>query len=615
MGDFDGHLEKCGVDRAAYEDGSDAWKSLHVVQHLTNGAVLELVSLKTKSSATWPRVVEWLKVLYGDTWPVDVLPQTLSTRVSRLKNEVQYLVKKKKDSLKDFLDTPFELPHSSTVQGKSETESHVSASSVHAPPQEFPSQNASAESWSSESFQALKEKKDSFQRQAKNLKRKVKRRDSAADQHEHELSELQEKLHEVHVENRRLSKAVDERRMECTRLQKNLSDVKKRAERQLQLKGDIYAATVDALVCEGDNDELSIDKLCEENKTLHHTLAQVENELLEKEETLFEAEEYLESIINHSAPIETFDVAKGAYKPNVVEACMTLLSHNVGIEHVCPVIRTAVQALTGLVVGRLPSVGRLSQMQTDMKAVSLMHVAEEITQSDDSTLHTDATTKFFRKYAGYQVTTAKGSLSLGMVELHTGSAEHTLETFKQLLSNIQDACAEAGLQDDVGRRIVGNIKNTMSDRGSVEKAFNRIFDEYCQSLLPSLHEDWDELPEKVRTKIATVNHFFCGLHYIVGSAEQAEAVFQEWEKILFDGPVGAGTLSGQFVDKSSAVVRLIRTACKLFTKHGSEQVGLYENFRAFVEDHDRTFSLTTFRGNRFNILFFLMVVLYGTCMT
>ena len=59
------------------------------------------------------------------------------------------------------------------------------------------------------------------------------------------------------------------------------------------------------------------------------------------------------------------------------------------------------------------------------------------------------------------------------------------------------------------------------------------------------------------------------------------------------------------MDSNTGTVRLIRTACKAFQKHGSEQSGAHMPFSTFLAAnyHTKRVPLASFRGNRFNILF------------
>ena len=59
-------------------------------------------------------------------------------------------------------------------------------------------------------------------------------------------------------------------------------------------------------------------------------------------------------------------------------------------------------------------------------------------------------------------------------------------------------------------------------------------------------------------------------------------------------------------------MRLIRTACKAFGKHGSEQSGAYMAFSTYLTNNYniKRVPLASFRGNRFNILFYDAGALY-----
>jgi len=62
---------------------------------------------------------------------------------------------------------------------------------------------------------------------------------------------------------------------------------------------------------------------------------------------------------------------------------------------------------------------------------------------------------------------------------------------------------------------------------------------------------------------------------IVRMADTAASVLCHWEATTVLSDAGSGVI----VKKSeSGTVRLIRTACKALSKHGSEQSGVYQSF-------------------------------------
>ena len=105
--------------------------------------------------------------------------------------------------------------------------------------------------------------------------------------------------------------------------------------------------------------------------------------------------------------------------------------------------------------------------------------------------------------------------------------------------------------------------------------------------------------------ISNVNEFFCGLHFIVGLADQAEACLKVWEGMVY-GDERVGTLAhGGYSRGESGTTRLIRTVCKSVQERGCEKSGRMVSFATVMREvHNITdIPLYPFLGNRFNILF------------
>ena len=66
----------------------------------------------------------------------------------------------------------------------------------------------------------------------------------------------------------------------------------------------------------------------------------------------------------------------------------------------------------------------------------------------------------------------------------------------------------------------------MSDRCIVQKKFNENLQSYCRTILPEMVEDWVSFSEDGKTKIFRINDLFCGLHFMVGLADQAEGALK-----------------------------------------------------------------------------------------
>ena len=146
-------------------------------------------------------------------------------------------------------------------------------------------------------------------------------------------------------------------------------------------------------------------------------------------------------------------------------------------------------------------------------------------------------------------------------------------------------------------------QSCMSDRHIVQKNFNILLENYRSQILPSIVSDWDKLSEEARAQLSTLNNFFCGMHLIVGITGTASSCLIEWERSEGVNTPQTGPILPR--KSESGIVRLVRTACKALSKHGSEQSGVYQQFTTYLRSNGiRRNPLATFRGNRFNILFY-----------
>ena len=182
----------------------------------------------------------------------------------------------------------------------------------------------------------------------------------------------------------------------------------------------------------------------------------------------------------------------------------------------------------------------------------------------------------------------------------TGSTTQVMHTFKQVLSDVELVAGP-----NSGNHILSKIKNTMSDRHIVEKNFNHLLEDYRTGILPTIIESWEQMTPEEQGSISTLNNFFCGMHLLVGMADVVSSVLLQWETMHFAESVGAAAHCTYVRKSESGVVRLVRTACKALCRHGSEQSGVYQSFTSHLATNGiKRNPLASFRGNRFNILFY-----------
>ena len=79
----------------------------------------------------------------------------------------------------------------------------------------------------------------------------------------------------------------------------------------------------------------------------------------------------------------------------------------------------------------------------------------------------------------------------------------------------------------------------------------------------------------------------------------------QWEVTQFKEAVGAAVFLSYAQKHESGTVWLIRTACKALSKHGCEQSDVFQAFTSYLKLNGvKRNPLATFKGNRFNILFY-----------
>ena len=108
------------------------------------------------------------------------------------------------------------------------------------------------------------------------------------------------------------------------------------------------------------------------------------------------------------------------------QCCIELLSLNVGINNVNPVIRCVIKHITSFNIKELPQAASLTRMYTEMKGLAYQQLSEELQKGDNLTLHRDGTCKFGLRF---QVSTGDNTYSLELAEMLSGSATQVLNTF------------------------------------------------------------------------------------------------------------------------------------------------------------------------------------------
>ena len=560
---------------------------------LTNGIVLDLHYFMSKSPTyTYHSLKNWMAALLATKWPkvtqdqptVKALRQSvlrLSNRLARFKKEHNSEVKAA--LIASFLDENYCLPSVFLSRGKfikskpvpvasSSSSSDWEKERLELVNQELCKELSDQSSELEQTEKKLQEMRLGMHSKHRNFQKKVKRRDHKLEQRDKEVKKskclikgLEKNLKERETSNLQLRNTIDRLRHRSAYWKAKCGQVK-----------------------ESSSDEMEI-AIAEEKAAqvqLSEKVDALEDESLELCETV-------EKLLTESEEIATFE--RGKYLDNIRACCYELLSFNVGVKNIEKVIRSVLSNMTGKSISRLPSKTTLCDMMIESLTVAQAQLAEKLTETEEDyfTIHTDGTTKHGEHFGAFDVTTKDETYHLGLRHIFSGSAQTTLDTLLEILEDFDTVCKASGSKA-VSNKILCRLKNTMSDRHAAEKLFCQLLAEYREGILPDFVSNWNTLSADEQCQMTRMNNFFCGLHYLVGLADTAEATLKLWESIEGETP---GTSSG--------TQRLIRTACKAFHSRGCEKSGCSVHFRTYLRSQGVSkIPMADFRGNRFNIIFY-----------
>lgn len=357
MAEFPGPLfEALGVQSAdllaVLEDGFDR-DAIRRQEPLTNGLILELVSLKTDKKLTWPSVLAWISALTGED-TTETTVNWLTAKVNRLKSKRADVLKDKSASsrtkrVEALLDEPFGLykPQAIDVQPKAEgksTSSTVVKSEI----------ESECLADLSKELQATKDKLEMVEQ----------RNEVLAASRETYRSKL-----------RNIRKKISRSQLTTA----NTEDVQERAEVESML--DDLSNTVEHLHTELDESKRKLtnehhrvyyyrnksddSSIGVELESTQRELSQARRDVAECRATIAGLEDQLQCALDASASRVLETKVSGQYTDDVRQCCLRLLSLNVGVRNVAPTIQ-AVLSLLGMKAAELPSSGLLSQMFVEL---------------------------------------------------------------------------------------------------------------------------------------------------------------------------------------------------------------------------------------------------------
>jgi hypothetical protein len=105
-----------------------------------------------------------------------------------------------------------------------------------------------------------------------------------------------------------------------------------------------------------------------------------------------------------------------------------------------------------------------------------------------------------------------------------------------------------------------------------------------------------------------MGNFVCKMHLLVNFASECDKTLKVFEKVARSDDFKENP--HVFQTSESGPARLVRTSVKAVHPHGSEEAGVASYFLAFLQGKGEKLNLVSYRGNRFNILFYDSAALY-----
>ena len=174
---------------------------------------------------------------------------------------------------------------------------------------------------------------------------------------------------------------------------------------------------------------------------------------------------------------------------------------------------------------------------TEKVVVSNIQVGRELEKTERTTLYSDETRKFGKTYNSYFISDQNENVyMLGLSEMNNKAALTTLDTFKEILSDISDLCDD-NLENNKlssGYHILCSIRDFMSDRAKSNIAFTQWLIDYRKDIMPDVIDGWNDFTEEQKKCLLENKKLFCGLHLLVNFAKCVSTALKEFEALYKD---------------------------------------------------------------------------------
>ena len=380
-------------------------KDLPTLPCIKSGLVVELSSIRKHNFGSWNDLKDWMQNLLGNFNPVSV--SALQKSVAQLQSTKEKLQKNKhrngEAELKLFLECPYKLPEQRTQTSKGAVAKRI-------PPHQ-----------STFMKEAVNTVNKSLATENAELRAKILVGSNILLSRDKEITALKEKLRRLNPHNMR--RQLKRKNSKIANYNATIAHFKKEIKLSTHVQIKKFQDQVRYYIAKC---ELLTQRLkeaeCDTDCTLESKIEQLKDEKIDLLHINAEYKDTIKELQSSNKKLTFYE--KGKYTDDIRMCIMELLSHNVGILNVVPVIQSVLH-MAGLEYDRLPKHTAINEMIVESRSLAQMQVAETLLQAPNATLHTDGTSKFGHKYMSYQVSTTEGSLTLG-IQVNTCRVAHSI---------------------------------------------------------------------------------------------------------------------------------------------------------------------------------------------
>ena len=170
----------------------------------------------------------------------------------------------------------------------------------------------------------------------------------------------------------------------------------------------------------------------------------------------------------------------------------------VGKNNVKEVIETVLGDLTNAMIdGTLPSAALTSMLFTEGQTLANLHVATELQNNENSTLHYYETSKFGTKAGSIQITAGNNTYAVCLFDEDTSSSERLFDSIKGCLEKNADNLGQITKSNELPKLLL-NIKNTMTDRHSVNNCIDYMLEKWKTEVVKVSVSGFEEMNESAK---------------------------------------------------------------------------------------------------------------------